>query len=124
MRWPRSSTKIAESRCARAVADVVGHELEFALYQGPSPIRSRAWVGTLLFAGRAPRSGTHARLANFNRPPRKGLTVHRRRSSPPRFPVRLVVLVTKKLSDGPEGAVGVPSSSLHPAASRITTRHK
>ena len=31
---------------------------------------------------------------------------------------------TKKLIDGPDGAVGVPSSSLHPAATRITTRHR
>jgi len=38
--------------------------------------------------------------------------------------VTLVALVTKKLIDGLDGAVGIPSSSLHPAAIRIVNRQK
>jgi hypothetical protein len=40
-------------------------------------------------------------------------------ASPPRLPVTLVVLVTKKLTDGADGAAG-PLSSPHAAAARIT----
>src|SRR5215212_9655133 len=40
-------------------------------------------------------------------------------ANPPRLPVTLVALDTKKVSAGPEGMVGL--SSLHAAAIRITT---
>src|SRR5262249_45945741 len=92
-----------------------------ALYQGPVPIRSRALVGRFPFAA----SRSTLRYARQVRAPWPTAAANRWHVAsapvrPPRLPVTLVELVTKKLIVGPDGAV-VVRSLLQPAAARTTS---
>src|SRR5580765_2678518 len=94
----------------------------FALYQGPVPIRSRALVGRLAFDA----SRSTLRYARHVRAPCPAAAASRWHVAsapprPPRSPVTLVALLTKKLILGPDGAIG-ELSLLHAAAMTMARR--
>src|SRR6266581_2657451 len=105
--WPRSSTnKIGfPLRSWRSVRSLPTMR-PLALYQGPLPIRSRALVGLLLLAG----SRSTLRYACHVLSPTAVAKVWQILSAPakpPRLPVLLLALVTKK----PMLGAGAPAAS-------------
>src|SRR5262245_5786862 len=128
MRWPRSSTKTAASpllacSAVRSAATVA----PLAFTHGPVPMRERAFVGpfplsgscsTLRYARQVfePAPAAEARFWQMVSAPRR----------PPRLPVVLVALVTKKLMVLPPGCglgddAPPPPHAVDASATRVAT---